>query len=256
MLPDGTTKDILSVPHYDFNWQTYYLFKEPLQVPKGAKILSTAWYDNSSGNKDNPNSKADVKWGDQTWEEMQYTGLLFSPVAAPKPIDRHEARRRPAVTYKAEGRRQKAERGVLAIAAGLLLVFATSERPAAHDPITTKITFSREIRAILSARCASCHAPGGSAPMPLTTYEERPPLGAGDQGAGADAPDAEWHAARGFGAFKNDPTLTPIEMAMLVSWVDGGLPFSARRTCRFHVLTVLPVRKAVAGEGVLSGRQP
>jgi hypothetical protein len=85
VLPDGTSKDILSVPHYDFNWQTYYLFKEPLQVPKGAKILSTAWYDNSSANKHNPDSKVDVKWGDQTWEEMQYTGLLFSPVAAPKP---------------------------------------------------------------------------------------------------------------------------------------------------------------------------
>ena len=86
VLPDGTTTKILSVPHYDFNWQTYYLFKEPLQVPKGAKIVSTAWYDNSSGNKDNPNSKAEVKWGDQTWEEMQYTGLLFSPVAPPKPM--------------------------------------------------------------------------------------------------------------------------------------------------------------------------
>jgi hypothetical protein len=83
VLPDGTTKTILSVPHYDFNWQTYYLFTEPLQVPKGAKIVSTAWYDNSAANKHNPNSRADVKWGDQTWEEMQYTGLLFSPVAPP-----------------------------------------------------------------------------------------------------------------------------------------------------------------------------
>jgi hypothetical protein len=27
----------------------------------------------------------DVKWGDQTWEEMQYTGMLFSPVVQPKP---------------------------------------------------------------------------------------------------------------------------------------------------------------------------
>jgi hypothetical protein len=85
-LPDGTTKTILSVPNYDFNWQTYYMFKEPLQVPKGAKILSTAWYDNSPGNRSNPDAKADVTWGDQTWEEMQYTGLLFSPVAPPKPI--------------------------------------------------------------------------------------------------------------------------------------------------------------------------
>jgi hypothetical protein len=85
LLPDGTSKVILSVPKYDFNWQTYYMFREPLQVPKGAKILSTAWYDNSPANKHNPNPKVDVTWGDQTWEEMQYSGLLYSPVAQPQP---------------------------------------------------------------------------------------------------------------------------------------------------------------------------
>jgi len=83
VLPDGTSKKILSVPRYDFNWQTYYMFKEPLLVPKGARIVSTAWYDNSHGNRSNPNAEIEVKWGDQTWEEMQYTGLLFSPVAQP-----------------------------------------------------------------------------------------------------------------------------------------------------------------------------
>jgi hypothetical protein len=84
-LPDGTKKPILSVPRYDFNWQTYYMFKEPLQVTKGSKIVSSAWYDNSAGNKSNPDAKIDVKWGDQTWEEMQYTGLLVSPAQAPTP---------------------------------------------------------------------------------------------------------------------------------------------------------------------------
>jgi hypothetical protein len=78
-LPNGETKPILSVPRYDFNWQTYYTFKEPLQVPKGSKIISTAWYDNSAANKSNPNPKVDVFWGDQTWQEMQYTGILLSP---------------------------------------------------------------------------------------------------------------------------------------------------------------------------------
>jgi hypothetical protein len=78
-LPDGTRKQVLSVPRYDFNWQTYYMFKEPLQVPKGSRLVSSAWYDNSAANKSNPDAKVDVKWGDQTWEEMQYTGLLFSP---------------------------------------------------------------------------------------------------------------------------------------------------------------------------------
>ena len=80
-LPDGSKKKILSVPRYDFNWQTYYMFKEPLQVPKGAKIVSTAWYDNSASNRANPDPTVDVKWGDQTWEEMQYTGILVSPAS-------------------------------------------------------------------------------------------------------------------------------------------------------------------------------
>ena len=86
ILPDGTEKTILSVPNYDFNWQTYYMFKEPLQIPKGAKIVSTAWYDNSAKNRSNPDPKVDVKWGEQTWEEMQYTGILFTPLQGPAPI--------------------------------------------------------------------------------------------------------------------------------------------------------------------------
>ena len=80
--PDGSSRSILSVPRYDFNWQTYYMFKEPLQIAKGSKIVSTAWYDNSVANKSNPDPKTEVKWGDQTWEEMQYTGLLLSPAPA------------------------------------------------------------------------------------------------------------------------------------------------------------------------------
>ena len=76
--PDGSTSIVLDVPRYDFNWQTYYLFANPLEIPAGAKLKSMAWYDNSATNKSNPNPASDVKWGDQTWEEMQYTGILYS----------------------------------------------------------------------------------------------------------------------------------------------------------------------------------
>jgi len=76
--PDSTSEVILDVPHYDFNWQTYYMFATPLEVPAGAKITSMAWYDNSTANKHNPDPTKDVHWGDQTWEEMQYTGMLYS----------------------------------------------------------------------------------------------------------------------------------------------------------------------------------
>jgi hypothetical protein len=103
---------------------------------------------------------------------------------------------------------------------------AESRAEPAHDPITTKITFAREIRAILSARCTLCHAPGGPAPMALTTYEEVRPWARAIKEQVLARRMPTWHAARGFGAFKNDPTLTPIEIAMIVSWVDGGLPFS------------------------------
>jgi hypothetical protein len=76
--PDGRTEVVLSVPTYDFNWQTYYLFAKPLAVPKGARLEATAHYDNSTNNKSNPNPKVDVRWGEQTWQEMQYSGITYS----------------------------------------------------------------------------------------------------------------------------------------------------------------------------------
>ncbi len=77
-MPDGTSSVVLDVPRYDFNWQTYYFFAKPLDLPAGAKLKSMAWYDNSATNKSNPDASKAVKWGDQTWEEMQYTGYLFT----------------------------------------------------------------------------------------------------------------------------------------------------------------------------------
>jgi len=76
--PDSSTEVILDVPRYDFNWQTYYMFAKPLDIAPGSKIHAVAWYDNSASNKNNPDPTKEVKWGDQTWEEMQYTGFLYS----------------------------------------------------------------------------------------------------------------------------------------------------------------------------------
>jgi hypothetical protein len=78
-LPDGSRRTVLDVPRYDFNWQTYYMFKTPLQVPAGAKLIGTAWFDNSTGNRSNPDPKMDVRWGEQVWDEMHYTGIMLSP---------------------------------------------------------------------------------------------------------------------------------------------------------------------------------
>ena len=81
--PDGRTETILDVPRYDFNWQTDYVFKQPLKLPKGTKVRTSAWYDNSAANKSNPDSTVDVHWGDQTWQEMQFTAFAFTLDPAP-----------------------------------------------------------------------------------------------------------------------------------------------------------------------------
>lgn len=76
--PDGRTQVVLAVPQYDFNWQTDYVFKEPLKLPKGSILKTMAWYDNSTANRSNPDPTVDVHWGDQTWEEMQFTALTLT----------------------------------------------------------------------------------------------------------------------------------------------------------------------------------
>ena len=68
--PDGRAETVLDVPRYDFNWQLEYYLRDPLDVPAGARLKVTAWYDNSDKNPANPDPTATVRFGDQTWDEM------------------------------------------------------------------------------------------------------------------------------------------------------------------------------------------
>lgn len=69
-FPDGRKEILLSVPQFDFNWQTSYRVEKPILLPEGTKVRCTALFDNSTGNPANPNATEQVRWGDQTWEEM------------------------------------------------------------------------------------------------------------------------------------------------------------------------------------------
>jgi hypothetical protein len=68
--PDGREQIVLNVPRYDFNWQTGYVLKEPLTIPKGSTLVWDMTWDNSTQNPANPDPTQPVRWGDQTWEEM------------------------------------------------------------------------------------------------------------------------------------------------------------------------------------------
>jgi mono/diheme cytochrome c family protein len=76
--PDGRSEVILSVPKYDFNWQTYYQLKAPVAAPKGTRIDCLAHFDNSTNNRFNPDPTQEVKWGDQTFEEMMIGWMSYT----------------------------------------------------------------------------------------------------------------------------------------------------------------------------------
>jgi peroxiredoxin/mono/diheme cytochrome c family protein len=83
IYPDGKTETLLSVPRYNFNWQSAYRLAEPKAVPKGTKIHCVAHFDNSSKNPNNPDPTQAVEWGDQTWEEMMigWTDFVYDKPA-------------------------------------------------------------------------------------------------------------------------------------------------------------------------------
>ena len=69
-LPHGQTNVLLDVPRYDFNWQIQYRLAEYIDAPAGSTLRGFASYDNSTNNPANPDPNAQVKWGEQTDDEM------------------------------------------------------------------------------------------------------------------------------------------------------------------------------------------
>ncbi|MGA3188060.1 MAG: thiol-disulfide isomerase [Bryobacteraceae bacterium] len=83
IYPDGRTRLLVSVPRYDFNWQTTYVLREPLLLPAGTRLESIAHFDNSANNPTNPDPSVPVHWGDMTTDEMHIAFLeLAMPVEA------------------------------------------------------------------------------------------------------------------------------------------------------------------------------
>jgi hypothetical protein len=108
--------------------------------------------------------------------------------------------------------------------AGIVAAGAISVHLFAHDRTTTKVSWNREVSRIVEARCVSCHTEGGRAPMPLRTYEQARPWARAIKDEVLARRMPKWHAARGYGDFANDPSLSPFEVSLIAAWVDGGAP--------------------------------
>ena len=136
----------------------------------------------------------------------------------------------------------------------------------AHDVITTKLTWNREISRVVYKRCASCHRDGGTA-MSLVSYEEARPWAKALRDQVVSRAMPPWGAVKGVGSFQNDPSLTEVEIQMFVAWVEGGAPKGDDDSIapKFPADTTTPatkkgasrvVRKPVAPKTMVSKTRP
>src|SRR5579864_1782772 len=92
VYPDGRHEVIMNIPRYDFRWQETYFLKQQFLMPKGTKLVTTEYFDNSAKNPQNPDPSKAIRWGEPSDEEMMGFWLQF---ADPKEVDE-----KPAVARK------------------------------------------------------------------------------------------------------------------------------------------------------------
>jgi Copper type II ascorbate-dependent monooxygenase, C-terminal domain len=82
---DGQPETLLRVRPYDFYWQLSYRLEKPIALKKGTRLEWIGWFDNSSNNARNPDPSAEVRYGQQSWEEMM---IGFFDVAVGRGVDK------------------------------------------------------------------------------------------------------------------------------------------------------------------------
>jgi hypothetical protein len=117
----------------------------------------------------------------------------------------------------------------LVIAASLFAFILFASPPprtgSAHEPITTKVTFNKEVVRILERNCLACHTPGKiKSDIPLTTYDEARPWAKAIKEEVLEKRMAPFQAVKGYGSFVHDYRLPQRDVELLVSWIEGGAP--------------------------------
>jgi peroxiredoxin len=106
---------LLSVPHYDFNWQHWYQLESPLALKNVDAFEMQVSFDNSARNPTNPDPEEYVTWGDQTWQEMAVAFFdIAHPRGQPRVVARRTAKRTPQDEAAREQRIQDEVRNFLA----------------------------------------------------------------------------------------------------------------------------------------------
>lgn len=77
IYPNGKQEILLSIPHYNFDWQLKYILSHPKPVPKGTVIKTVYHDDNSRANPLNPDPTKTIRWGEPSDSEMTETIMEF-----------------------------------------------------------------------------------------------------------------------------------------------------------------------------------
>ncbi len=81
IYPDGRREIINQVSHFDNNWHINYIYDPDYApvFPKGTVLIVTSIHDNTANNKNNPDPRQWVTWGERTVDEMAHLNqqLIF-----------------------------------------------------------------------------------------------------------------------------------------------------------------------------------
>ena len=117
---------------------------------------------------------------------------------------------------------------LLVYGAAVVLLVGTGTGPviSAGQVAPAPVTFTKDIAPILQRSCQNCHRPQGVAPMSLTTYQQVRPWARAIKLKTASREMPPWFIEKNVGIqkFKDDPSLSDREIAMIASWADTGAP--------------------------------
>ena len=107
--------------------------------------------------------------------------------------------------------------------AGAILIALAWTPLEADDPVSTSVSFNREIIRIMQRKCEPCHAPGGLA-MSLSDYRDVRTWGRAIREELVEHRMPPAIVARGYRRYETDPSLNAREIATFLAWLDGGMP--------------------------------
>jgi len=85
--PGGHVETLLKVNHYDSQWQLNYKLAQPRLLKAGTHLTWVGYFDNSANNPANPDPTAEVRYGEQIWNEMM---IGFFDVVVDADIDKQK----------------------------------------------------------------------------------------------------------------------------------------------------------------------